>query len=375
MELKNGYAFKPSDWQEDGLPIIRIQNLNNPDALFNHFPGLLPDGFRIRTGDLLFAWSGTPGTSFGAHIWRGEDAWLNQHIFRVDFDSRFLDERFLRLAINHNLDNYIFQAHGGAGLAHITKGKFESSELMIAPLPEQRRIVAKIEELFSDLDAGVAALERAKAKLRRYRAAVLKAAVEGKLTEEWRKQRTRRTGIPACQSVTQTVMETDKNVCPPGAVGRQECLPSCAESWGAIETGPQLLERILKERRRKWEEDQLAAYAKADKKPPANWKGKYKEPAAPDETNLPALPEGWCWASLSQVGVLDRGRSRHRPRNSPHLYGGPYPFVQTGDIGHANTYVRTFSQTYSEAGLPVLLRRQIPRLGCVRHWRNAAKAT
>ena len=77
--------------------------------------------------------------------------------------------------------------------------------------------------------------------------------------------------------------------------GRQECLPSCAESLGTIETAPQLLERILKERRRKWEEDQLAAYEKADKKPPANWKERYKEPAymTPD---LPALPEGWCWA-------------------------------------------------------------------------------
>ena len=155
----------------------------------------------------------------------------------------------------------------------------------------------------------MAALERAKAKLKRYRAAVLKAAVEGKLTEAWRANH------------------------PPK------------------ETASQLLERILKERRRKWEEEQLAAYAKAGKKPPANWKDRYKEPAAPDETNLPALPEGWCWASLSEVGVLDRGRSRHRPRNSPHLYGGPYPFVQTGDIGHANTYVRAFSQTYSEAGL------------------------
>ena len=135
VELKNGHAFKPSDWQQDGLPIVRIHNLNNPEAPFNYFPGSLPDRFRIRNGDLLFAWSGTPGTSFGAHIWTGDEAWLNQHIFRVDFDSRFLDERFLRLAINRNLDDYIFQAHGGAGLAHITKGKFESSELMIALFP------------------------------------------------------------------------------------------------------------------------------------------------------------------------------------------------------------------------------------------------
>ena len=132
--------------------------------------------------------------------------------------------------------------------------RFEESQLPIAPFTEQCRIVAKIEELFSDLDAGVAALERVKAKLKRYRAAVLKAAVEGKLTEDWRKKNRPK------------------------------------------ETGQQLLDRILQERRRKWEEEQLATYEKAGKKPPAGWKDKYKEPAGPDESSLAELPEGWCWA-------------------------------------------------------------------------------
>ena len=149
-----------------------------------------------------------------------------------------------------------------------------------SPRYEQRRIVAKIEELFSDLDAGVAALERAKANLKRYRAAVLKAAVEGKLTEEWRAS-TRRG------------------------------------------TGTQLLERILKERRRKWEADQLADYAKAGKKPPANWKDKYNEPPAPDETNLPELPEGWCWASMTKVdlskGCSEKCSDEDQARSSTRL--------------------------------------------------------
>jgi type I restriction enzyme S subunit len=131
----------------------------------------------------------------------------------------------------------------------------------VPPYSTQSRIVTKIDELFSDLDAGVASLERAKAKLKRYRAAVLKAAVEGKLTEEWRAKH------------------------PPK------------------ETASQLLERILKERRRKWEGDQLAAYAKAGKKPPANWKDKYKEPQSPNATDLPELPDGWCWASIDQVAI------------------------------------------------------------------------
>ena len=107
----------------------------------------------------------------------------------------------------------------------------------------------------------MAALERIKVKLKRYRAAVLKAAVEGRLTTEWRA----------------------KN--PPK------------------ETGPQLLERILRERRSKWEADQLAAFEKAGKKPPADWNNKYKPPAELDTENLPELPEGWYaqrWTHLPQ---------------------------------------------------------------------------
>ena len=264
VQLVNGFAFKPTQWKSEGLPIIRIQNLNNKDAPFNYCPEDLPDKIRVRNGDLLFAWSGTPGTSFGAHIWRGQDAWLNQHIFKVNFNREYLDERYLRLAINQNLDSYIRQAHGGAGLAHITKGRFEESRLPIAPLPEQSRIVAKIEELFSDLDAGVAALKRAKANLKRYRASVLKAAVEGKLTEQWRAKHP------------------------------------------AKEPASALLARILKERRLKWEADQLAKFAAAKKEPPKNWRDKYVEPTLPDTNGLPELPEGWCWASVEQLVSEDR---------------------------------------------------------------------
>ena len=127
----------------------------------------------------MFAWSGTPGTSFGAHIWQGGGAWLNQHIFKVLFDEELLNKKFLRLAINQNLEEYIRAAHGAAGLAHITKGRFEESELPIPPLCEQEFIVAEIEKQFTCLDAGVAALKRVQANLKRYRASVLKAACEG----------------------------------------------------------------------------------------------------------------------------------------------------------------------------------------------------
>ncbi|MBP7765636.1 MAG: restriction endonuclease subunit S [Syntrophaceae bacterium] len=59
----------------------------------------------------------------------------------------------------------------------------------------------------------------------------------------------------------------------------------------------------------------------------------------------------WRSQRLDQLGFLSRGRSRHRPRDAAHLYGGPYPFIQTGDVKRANLYVSEYQQTYSEAGL------------------------
>lgn len=128
--LKNGRAFKPTEWSREGLPIVRIQNLNNPSAPFNYYSGTYEDRYHLKGGELLFAWSGTPGTSFGAHVWKGGEAVLNQHIFRVDFDSMQIDKRFFKFAINQKLDELIGIAHGGVGLRHVTKGNFENTEIL-----------------------------------------------------------------------------------------------------------------------------------------------------------------------------------------------------------------------------------------------------
>jgi len=290
LKLINGRAFKPSEWRESGVPIVRIQNLNNPDAPFNYYDGELPDKFLLNTGDLLFAWSGTPGTSFGAHIWRGKKAWLNQHIFKVVFDESEFDKRFLQLAINQNLNEYIRQAHGGAGLAHITKGKFENSELSQPSLDIQQEIVAEIEKQFSRLDEAVAGLKRVKANLKRYKAAVLKAAVEGKLTGEWRRKNVG-AGPCACP-------DSDAGKCQ-GKGQPQGIAPTKDRKY---ESGKDLLKRILVERKKKWEE-----------KNPGK---KYKEPAAPDTWNLPELPDGWVYTNIEQLIRADRDAIKTGPFGS-----------------------------------------------------------
>jgi len=186
LRLLNGHAFKKSQWSTKGLPIVRIQNLKSPEANFNHFDGLLPDKYRARTGDLLFAWSGTPGTSFGAHIWTGGDAWINQHIFRVDYPADLFTAKFLRLALNRNLQDYIEEAQGGVGLAHITKSKLDDSRLAVPPLPEQRRLVGRIENIEVRRYSAASHLERARFAIARFRQAILAAAYSGRLSAGWR---------------------------------------------------------------------------------------------------------------------------------------------------------------------------------------------
>lgn len=145
--LYNGRAFKPSDWTEDGLPIVRIQNLNDENAPFNRYNGVFDEEYHLYGEELLFAWSGTPGTSFGAHIWRRQEAVLNQHIFRIEFPEKYINKKYFAYALNFQVLNLIRLAHGSAGLQHVTKGNFQNTLIPLPPLEEQKRIVAKIEEL------------------------------------------------------------------------------------------------------------------------------------------------------------------------------------------------------------------------------------
>lgn len=185
-ELANGMAFKPSDWAKAGLPIIRIQNLNRQDADYNYCDRQVDDRFIVEHGELLFAWSGTPGTSFGAHVWNGGQAVLNQHIFRVRFSPDILDKTYFKLAINAKLEELIGKAHGGVGLRHVTKGKFEETKIGVPPLAEQRRIVAKLNTLTAHLTRARAELDRAPVLAKRLRDSAVEASLGANDLVGWR---------------------------------------------------------------------------------------------------------------------------------------------------------------------------------------------
>lgn len=196
----------------------------------------------------------------------------------------------------------------GTTFLELSGAKAAQIPLPLAPTAEQTRIVAKLEELLSDLDAGVDELKIAQKKLKQYRQSLLKSAVEGMLTAEWRAQ----------------------------------CTPT--------ETGAQLLQRILTGRRALWEAKQLAKFKKQGKTPPKDWQKKYLEPVQPDTTDLPNLPAGWVWASVEQLGHVQLGRQR-----SPSKVGKANPTsyiraanITEGGVDLSDVLEMEFSETEKE---------------------------
>jgi Type I restriction modification DNA specificity domain len=165
MRLINGRAFKPNDWIDQGIPIIRIQNLNDPDAPFNYceINTLIEDKHRIEPGDLVFAWSGTKGTSFGARIWAGLSGVLNQHIFKIIADERKLTSHYAFLILLKVQEAIEKQAHGfKASFVHVKKSDLIQVYLPVPSIGEQKAIA----QALSETDALIGSLEQLIAKKR-----------------------------------------------------------------------------------------------------------------------------------------------------------------------------------------------------------------
>ena len=177
FRLINGCAFKPEDWKESGTPIIRIQNLNDPSASFNYSRVSVAERNRVEPGDLLFAWSGTTGTSFGARVWTGPSGALNQHIFKVLMDQRQLTLPFSLLVLQRVQVDIEKKAHGfKASFVHVKKADLVQVSLPIPPLPEQRAIA----EVLGDVDALLGSLEKLIAKKRDLKQAAMQQLLTGK---------------------------------------------------------------------------------------------------------------------------------------------------------------------------------------------------
>jgi len=266
--MKNGLYKKDEAYADDGIPCLRMYNIDAGRIVWRDVKRMrlteaeLAD-YELLPGDLLV-------NRVNSRELVGKTALIPGGMERSVFESKNIRLRLDKARVVPAFINYQLLAFGNryfdsnaqqvVGMASVSQKQLANFPIVLAPLEQQREIVAEIEKQFSRLDEAVANLKRVKANLKRYKAAVLKAAVEGKLTEEWRK------------------------------------------AHPDVEPASKLLDRILAERRAKWEEAELAKMEAKGKAPKnAKWKAKYKEPVAPDNVDLPELPEGWAWASADQV--------------------------------------------------------------------------
>jgi type I restriction enzyme, S subunit len=268
---QNGKAFPSNQYQEHGIRLLRPGNLHASGAVRweTHNTRHMPEGWasdepaHLVGGDELVM-NLTAQSLKDEFLGRvcltasNERCLLNQRIARLT--PTLVDRRYLLWLFKSPLfRRFVGSLNTGSLIQHIFTSQLDSFEIPLAPLREQQCIVDAIESYFARLDDAVTTLERVARNLKRYRASVLKAAVEGRL-------------VPT-----------------EAALAKQE--------GRDYEPASILLERILSERRRLWSE--------------SGRKGKYQEPAPPDSTNLPDLPEGWCWTTIdSLIWDADYGTSQ-----------------------------------------------------------------
>jgi type I restriction enzyme S subunit len=253
-----------SDFIETGVPLLTIGcltqgGINLDKALFvSEEKAQELSRYRLKEGDLLFSRMASVGRAGLVPKWL-EGALFNYHIMRLRLDESRIDTR---LFINYvrgakQVRDYLKAVNHGATRDGINTEQLLGLPVAVPPIGEQRQIVAELEKQFSRLDEAVANLQRVKANLKRYKASVLKAAVEGRL------------------------VETE------ASLARRE--------GRTCETGEQLLQRILEERRAKWV-----------------GRGKWKAPESPAADTT--LPEGWTWASVDQLADVGTGATPKRDK-------------------------------------------------------------
>lgn len=279
-----------------GIPLIRSQNI--------HFDGFRDDGLafldddqaealrsvEVHAEDVLLNITGASIGRVTTAPTRMSGARVNQHVCIIRPKPELRPSFLSWYLASPNIQHFIFDIQTGVTRQALTKEQILAFDVPLPPLDIQDKIVAEIEKQFSRLEESVTALKRIQANLKRYKAAVLKAAVEGKLTEQWRKDH-----------------------------------PD-------VEPADQLLKRILAERRAKWEVEELAKMkAKGIKPKDDSWKKKYKEPAGPDTANLPDLPEGWVWATAEQLTDETRAITYGVIKLGDQVDGG-IPILRSSDV-------------------------------------------
>ena len=242
--ILNGFPFPSAGFDpSDGFPLLRIRDIR-PGMTETKFLGKYEPMYVVKPGNLVVGMDG----DFNAAEWAGPPALLNQRVCKLTPDERWYSKKLLAYALQGYL-NAINAATPSMTVKHLSSTTVGEIPLPLPPRAEQDRLVTELDDYTTRLDEATVLLDRVQHNLKRYRASVLKAAVEGRL-------------VPTEAELARA----EKRDYEPASV---------------------LVKRILVERRRRWEAE--------------GKRGKYQEPEAPDTKELPELPRGWCWARASAL--------------------------------------------------------------------------
>lgn len=283
----NGYPFPSGGFNnEQGNPVLRIRDIM-AGKVGTYFVGDTEEAPCVTHSDLVIGMDG----DFNSRLWPGESALMNQRVCKVVTAEALYSKQLLAYVLPGYLK--LVNDHTSAvTVKHLSSRTVQDLPLPLPPRAEQDRLVSKLDELFSRIDEGERALEQVSKLVERYRQSVLKAAVTGGLTRNWREQR-KAAGQP-------------------------------------IESGEALLARILTARCEAWEQAELdKMQAKGTTPTDDAWKKKYKVPEEIVTDYLGDLPDGWQRVRIDMVGEVQLGRQR-----SPAHHAGEHmrPYLRVANV-------------------------------------------
>lgn len=272
------------------------------------------DKYLLKEGDVVISRAGSIGVSylienpdysvFASYLIRF-NALINKKFFKRYLESPYYWES-------------ISDGKLGIALPNINASKLKAIEFPLPPLLEQERIAEKIEDLFAAIERGEEHLKNAQYQLKIYRQSILQKAFTGQLTSQWREEN----NIEPAEYLLNCIKEHRKS--------RYE---KEVKDW---KDSIKIWEKEGRNGKRPTKPKQIRAI---------------NNPIESDLEKLPIIPLSWKYSKLGFIGNIERGKSKHRPRNDSRLFGGSYPFIQTGEIRNSNVVIQKYDKTYSEFGL------------------------
>ncbi len=320
LKLKNGFAFKSSKYIQEGIPVLKIGDIQDWNVSVVDASRVKEeieyDSHIVNKGDILIAMSGATTGKFGIFD-SDEKAYQNQRVGNLLPHSENYTSKKYIFYLLYSLKREIERSAYGGAQPNISSGKIESLSTKLFPLPIQKAIVKKIEELFSSLDSGIADLKKAQEQLVIYRQAVLKKAFEGELTREWREKQTE---LPSAYELLNEIKEE-----------RQKYYEQQLEEW--------------KEEIKLWEENN------DDQKKPAKPRPLTIPdlPNAEHESKKWQIPINWIWTQIGTICFVTKLAGFEYTDYVKYNLDGDLPVLKAENAGPLGFKKTVYSKVTSES--------------------------